>query len=97
VPTIQEITGQVAGQLPNVGLPASVAAAVLSAIDMAGFALTPKAGGDAVAVVESAPVQRTALAGNARGWACSVRLPCGTRACWLEFVGKDGTLQRLPA
>lgn len=52
-PTPEEINTQMADALDGVGLPTSIAPAVLQAVDAAGYNLTPQAGGSALAATTS--------------------------------------------
>lgn len=95
MPTVAEVTSQVETRLAEVSLPASISGSVLQAIDAAGYALTPKAGGSAVATLSAVTPTRTALAGMQGVFVVEATLASGRKVAWLETHLKAGGVERL--
>lgn len=68
---------------------------VLDSIDAAGWDLTPKVGGDAVALTTSVTPVIRSVAGRPGHIIVELTLPSEKVVSWLEYTGADGTQQKL--
>jgi len=91
-PTPEEINTQVADALEELGAARELSTAVLQAIDAAGYELTPKAGGSALAATSSVTASVEAVEGR-QGW--YVVTIGGTHNVLEIHDAKTGDVQRL--
>lgn len=85
----------IAAQLELVGLPGDIAAAVLQAVDSAGYNVADKASGTPAAALLTATAQRVSLGAKVPGgFVVSVGVPGKGWLLWVELQGCDCSMVR---